>query len=83
MATRIDPWGMARDADNPDSGKQAKSSVDYGPGGEHCHACKNFLELNETDETGQCRLVQGVIGAHCWCRLFEWMDGAKPRCPTG
>lgn len=69
------------DDDPQDAGKRAKSSVDYGPGGEHCHGCKYFMEEDEKAETGKCKLVKGNIGAHCWCRLFEWMNG-KPQCPA-
>jgi hypothetical protein len=67
-----------------DYGKYDKSSVDYSLGGEHCHACKFFIENENGDaqetsqgEMGRCQRVKGEIGEHMWCRLFEWM--VKPK----
>jgi hypothetical protein len=53
--------------------KKSKASVGYKLGGDHCGACKAFIEAseNEATETGRCRKVAGEIGEDMWCRLFE------------
>lgn len=53
--------------------KRAKSEVNYSLGGEHCHACVNFINENEKTEMGECKLVAGPINPHYWCELFKRM----------
>jgi hypothetical protein len=56
-----------------DKAKVAKASVGYKLGGDHCGACRFFIESteNEKTETGRCEKVAGAIGEDMWCRLFK------------
>lgn len=55
------------------AGKVSKSSVRYGQGGDHCGACRFFIESAEAEktETGACQKVAGPIGEDMWCKLFK------------
>ena len=50
--------------------KQAKSAVHYSLGGDHCGACRYFIE-QVPSEAGTCQKVAGTIDEDYWCRLFE------------
>jgi len=54
-------------AERHDAEKQTKEAVDYGEGmpQSHCGICKHFIEPDG------CALVEGVIKAEDWCKLFE------------
>lgn len=54
-------------------GKQPKSSVRYGRGGDHCGVCAFFIEPAEGEqgENGTCQKVEGDIGEDMWCKLFK------------
>jgi len=63
-----------------DAGKKSKAAVDYHVGGDHCGACRHWIESaesaeNEKTETGRCELVAGEIGEDMWCKLFERKNG--------
>jgi high potential iron-sulfur protein len=53
--------------------KVSKASVKYGEGGDHCGACRFFIESaeDEKSETGACQKVAGAIAEDMWCRLFK------------
>ncbi len=51
--------------------KKSKASVGYKQGGDHCGACRFFIDEDEATETGRCQLVKGEIGEDMWCRLFK------------
>lgn len=55
------------------SAKIAKSAVEYSVGGDHCGACRHWIESaeDEATETGRCKLVAGEIGEDMWCKLFQ------------
>jgi len=62
--------------------KRTQASVNYRLGGTHCGACKHFYNENEKTETGECRLVEGVIGEVLGCDLFERAPGPKGNGPA-
>jgi hypothetical protein len=62
--------------------KKSQASVNYRLGGTHCGACKHFYDENENTDTGECRLVEGVIGEVLGCNLFERAPGPKGNGPA-
>lgn len=56
-----------------DGGKVSKASVKYSLGGDHCGACRFWIESEEDEEaeTGACEKVAGPIKEDYWCKLFK------------
>ena len=61
--------------------KLSKHEVSYSLGMIHSHCgktfkddkgyCEHFVEIDEPGDSGQCRIVSGMINPVYWCRKFE------------